>query len=108
MIIKTKWIFKGFAAFTVYPFIFVRPEKAEDTALIAHELVHYQEQRKSLVLPWLVLYLLWPMFRLKAEVRAYQRQIALGGIGIQEAAKMLESYRLNITQEEAEIALIHW
>ena len=107
MLVKTKWIFKGFDAFTCYPFIFVRPEKADNQALLAHETVHYQEQRKWFVVPWLLAYLLSPSFRCRAELRAYRQQIAMGGITVQQAAKLMETYHVDITAEEAEIALIH-
>ena len=49
MIVGTNLIPKGFSAFCLWPFIFVRPEHRSDSSLIAHELVHYQEQAW---IPW--------------------------------------------------------
>ena len=69
MIITTRFVFKGFDAFTVWPFIFVRPECKDDAALIEHELVHYREQRKTLTVPWLLRYWLSKKFRFHAELR---------------------------------------
>lgn len=88
---------------TVAPFIFVVPEQADNKPLIAHELVHYKEQLKWLIVPWWIAYLLVPKFRLSAEVRAYKVQIALGGCTVQQAAHWLSSnYMLGISQHEAE------
>ena len=100
MIVSTNLIFKGFSAFSFWPFIFVRPEHRNDTALIEHELVHYREQ--AWIMPvWVILYLVSRKFRLAAEVRAYTRQIELGGVTREQAAHALLSYRLGISHEKA-------
>lgn len=49
MLIKTHFIPKGRDAIAVCPFIFIRPEKANDRGLIEHEKVHYKEQLCTLV-----------------------------------------------------------
>ena len=104
MIVSTNLIFKGFSAFSLWPFIFVRPEHRNDTALIEHELVHYREQ--AWIMPiWVVLYLVSRKFRLAAEVRGYTRQIELGGITREQAAHALLSYRLGISYGKAMQAL---
>ena len=100
MLVKTNLIFKGYDAFTVYPFIFIRPTRANDQALVAHEKIHYREQRKALVLPWFWRYFTNRDFRLRAELRGYVEQIRLGGIGIWEAAQMLDTYDTGRSQEE--------
>lgn len=100
MIVTTEWVPHGFDAITCWPFIFVRPAQRDNAALIEHELVHYREQRW--ITPWWVLrYLLSRKFRLAAEVRAYRRQIELGGITQDQAAQMLTHYRLGITVDQA-------
>lgn len=100
MIICTNLIPKGFSAISLWPFIFVRPEHRSDTALIEHELVHYREQ--AWVTPlWVILYLVSRKFRLAAEVRAYTRQIEVGGVTREQAAQALLSYRLGITLGKA-------
>ena len=104
MIITTKFIVKGFSGFSFWPFIFVRPEHRRDFLLIEHELVHYREQAWITPL-WVLLYLLSRKFRLTAEVRAYTRQIELGGLSKEEAAHALLSYRLGINYNEAMRAL---
>lgn len=92
MIIETNLIKKGFGAFTVYPFIFIRPDQVDNHGLVTHETVHYLEQKKSWVIPWLLRYWLSKEFRLAAEVRAYKDQMAAGGITLKGALNMLEKY----------------
>ena len=100
MIISTNLVPKGFSACSLWPFIFVRPEHRSDTALIEHELVHYREQ--AWIMPvWVLLYLVSRKFRLAAEVRAYTRQIELGGVTREQAAHALLSYRLGINYGKA-------
>ena len=93
-----------FWACCLWPFIFVRPEHRSDIALIEHELVHYREQ--AWITPvWIFFYLASRQFRLLAEVRAYTRQIELGAVTRDQAARALLSYRLGITFEKAMQAL---
>ena len=100
MIISTNLMPKGFSAISLWPFIFVRPKHRNDTALIEHELVHYKEQ--AWIMPiWVLLYLVSRKFRLAAEVRAYTRQIELGGVTREQAAHALPSYRLGISYGKA-------
>jgi len=96
MIVCTDLIFKGFSACALWPFIFVRPEHRNDIALIEHELIHYREQAWITPL-WVLRYLVSRKFRFDAEVRAYTRQIELGGITTEQAAQALLGYRLGIT-----------
>lgn len=104
MIVSTHLIQKGFSACSVWPFIFVRPEQRSDIALIEHELVHYREQ--AWIMPvWVLLYLVSQKFRLAAEVRAYTRQIEMGGVTREQAAHALLGYRLGITFGKAMQAL---
>ena len=85
---------------TAWPFIFVLPEYRLNEGLIEHELVHYREQ--ACVTPkWLLIYWISKSFRLSCEVRAYRRQILIGGISIGGAANMLLLYQLGITYEQA-------
>jgi hypothetical protein len=104
MIVPTRLIPHGFSACCVWPFIFVLPEHRGDTALIEHELVHFHEQ--AWITPvWVLLYLVSRKFRLAAELRAYTRQIEMGGITRPEAAHALLGYRLGLTFEKAMQAL---
>jgi hypothetical protein len=96
VIVKTNLMFKGFDAFTVFPFIFVRPAHASNEGLLVHEKVHYAEQKKAFVLPWLLKYALSKPFRQAAEVRAYRAQVAAGGISVGKAANMLTKYGLGL------------
>lgn len=100
MIIYTNLVPKGFSACSLWPFILVRPEHRSDITLIEHELVHYREQ--AWITPvWVLLYLVSRKFRLAAEVRAYTRQIELGGVTREQAAHALLSYRLGINLEQS-------
>lgn len=104
MIVSTNLVPKGFSACSLWPFIIVRPEHRNNLALIEHELVHYHEQ--AWITPvWVILYLVSRKFRLAAEVRAYTRQIELGGVTREQAAHALLSYRLGITLDKAKRAL---
>ena len=105
MQIKTKLVPKGFDAITCFPFILMRPEVAGDAALIAHEMVHYREQKASWVIPWLLRYLLSHEFRYQAELRGYRVQVELGGITREGAAQMLCQYGLGVTYDDALAAL---
>ncbi|MEG1121167.1 MAG: hypothetical protein RSE62_03090 [Citrobacter sp.] len=69
--------------------------------MIAHEMVHYEEQRAVFVLPWLIRYWLCPSFRLMAEVRGYRKQIEVGTITAPQAAYLLLQYGLGITYDGA-------
>lgn len=100
MIIKTTLIRKPFQAISVWPVILVLPDQADNAGLIEHELVHYREQAWIAPLWWLR-YALSKSFRLAAEVRAYKRQIEVGGITRLTAAAMLLNYGLDITLEQA-------
>ena len=104
VIVATSLIPAGFAAITCWPFIFVEPARATDEALIAHELVHYEEQAWITPL-WWAAYTISPKFRFRAEVRGYRAQIQRNGITVDEAADMLMKYRLGITKQEALEAL---
>jgi hypothetical protein len=100
MIIKTTLIKKPFQAISIWPVILVLPDQADNAGLIEHEMVHYREQAWIAPLWWLR-YVLSKSFRLAAEVRAYKRQIKVGGISRLTAAAMLLNYGLDITLEQA-------
>ena len=91
MIVTTDLINKPFDAFSAWPFIFVRPERKDDKALIAHEMVHYKSM--AWVTPfWWLRYYFSQAFRWAQEVEAYRVQIAMGGITVLEAAELLVLY----------------
>ena len=97
MIIKTKLIPDPFQAITIWPFILT---KVDNRGLIEHEMVHYREQ--AWIAPvWWLRYLLSKSFRQAAEVRAYTRQIEVGGITRLSAAAMMLNYKLDLTLTNA-------
>jgi hypothetical protein len=106
MIITTKLTPKSFDAVTCWPFIFMRPECADDKSLVLHEMVHYNEQRAAWVVPWLLRYAFSKQFRFDAEVRGYKAQVADGGISLAEATHMLTQYAASVTYAQARAALI--
>jgi len=100
MIVASPWIPRGFAALTVWPFIFVLREHRDDAGLIEHEMVHYREQRGVRMPWWMARYLVSKTFRRDAEVRAYRRQIEIGGISEDNAVLWLLTYRLDETADQ--------
>ena len=100
MILKTTWVPRNFDAITAYPFIFIRPEWALNASLIAHEMVHYKEQKSVWVIPWLLRYAFSKTFRFNAEVRGYRAQIATGGITTDQAVQMLKEYGLDLPDND--------
>lgn len=106
MLVKTNLVFQGCDAFTFYPFIFVRPARAKDAALIGHEMVHYREQQETGVVRWVWKYLTDKDFRLSAELRGYAEQVRLGGITTWEAARLLTTYRTDHSREELNKLLV--
>ena len=101
MIIKTSLVPKPYWAITIWPFILVRPEHADDKGIIVHENVHYKEQAGLIAPIWWIRYLLSKDFRIAAEVRAYKAQIAAGGISLEVAASWLTGYSKSLTTEKA-------
>lgn len=92
---------------SIWPFIFIAPDRATDTALIAHEKVHGAEQLRQLVVIWWLRYLLSSSFRLAAELRAYKVQISLGGCTVEQAAFWIANiYRLDITADKVKELLL--
>jgi hypothetical protein len=76
----------GFDALTVWPFVFITKQYAQNVPLLEHEKVHLREQAAMLVIPWLLMYRLSKRFRFGAEVRGHAVQVKLGGVTIQWAA----------------------
>jgi hypothetical protein len=101
MIIKTTLVPKPYWAITVWPFILVRPEHADNAGLMVHENVHYKEQSGLMAPIWWIKYLLSTDFRIAAEVRAYKAQIAASGISLEVAASWLTGYSKSLTTEKA-------
>ena len=100
MIIKTTLVPTPYWAITIWPFILVRPDHADNKPLIIHETVHYNEQG-LFVLVWWLRYILSTKFRVAAEVRAYKAQIAAKGLTVDEAAKWLMTYDKSLTLDGA-------
>ena len=106
MIIYTNLIPSKFNGMTAWPFIFIRKSSRYDKGLLVHEMVHYNEQRKAYVIPWLLKYIFSKKFRLEAEVRAYKVQIYQKGISLHSAARMLMNYRVDVTFDDAVAMLV--
>ena len=99
MILRTDLIPQPYAAFSAFPFIFVRPNSVNDQALIAHEMVHYREQAWQTPIWWLR-YWLFKHFRLAAEVRAYKVSVQ-HGMDEAVAANWLMTYGTGVEFNEA-------
>lgn len=100
--IRTTLIPNKFDALAIFPFILVRPTHAQDQALIAHEEAHLWHQLRHGILPWFLLYLCSWRYRLRAEIIGHCKQIRMGGITIEEAARRIIT-NYNIPIEEGEV-----
>lgn len=86
--------------------VFLRPERRDDDALLAHEKVHCEQMLRVGWLAWWWRYLTDEAFRFDAEVQAYRRQAELRPQHIYIYAMALATrYRLDVTYEEALAAL---
>ncbi|MVX37239.1 hypothetical protein [Myroides sp. LoEW2-1] len=64
-IVVTKLVPKGYAALTLYPFIFVRKEEhKQNKILLNHERIHLRQQKRLFVIGFLIWYLLEYLFLL--------------------------------------------
>lgn len=106
MIISSQLIPARFDALTAWPFILIRPEARDSSALLLHEMVHYREQRNCGVLPWLLLYAISARFWMAAEVRGYLLRIAAGSISLDRATTLPMQYGADITYEQAGCLLV--
>ena len=104
-IIKTNLVKNvGAGAITVFPFVFVSPEFAEDKETLAHEAVHYRQQKKWCIyglgvglIVWYLLYLLalpvgWNPFRYRWEYEAYKEGSKWTDEGIRDTLKEAPYY----------------
>lgn|SRR5690606_16832462 len=56
-VVLNKWIPKGFAGITIFPFVFVAEEKwLHNSTFIIHERIHLRQQIELLVLPFFIWY----------------------------------------------------
>lgn len=95
-------------AMTVSPsLILIRPERANDRALIAHEQRHVQQMREIGTLRFWWNYLTNPAFRLRVEVEAYRVQLDFAPSGLDRMAELLSTrYFLDITKPQARALLL--
>ena len=61
-------------AITIAPFVFVRTDKADDPALIAHEQKHLDQIKEAGWLSWYWRYITRPAFRKAQEAEGYAVQ----------------------------------
>lgn len=70
-----RFIPKWAAGCTRGPFVFIRPQYADDAGLLVHEKVHVKQWLRTLGLHGF-LYFIYKKYRLKSEVEAYSAQAA--------------------------------
>lgn len=64
-IIFNKWVPKGFAGITLFPFIIVAHKKwLENPAFLNHEKIHLRQQLELLILPFFIWYVVEFLLRL--------------------------------------------
>ncbi len=109
MIIRTNLVPKGYDAWTLFPFILIRPGKDTDW-LIVHEEEHLRQQRWTILLPviglgiWYALYQV-PALKWKWELEPHRAELAAGR-DLTRVARSLVRYRKNATEKDAIDALL--
>lgn len=88
------WLPRNAAGVALCPYIFIRKDRKDDKALLAHEMVHWERQKKLGTVRWVFCYLASPTFRFEEEVLGYKKQIELGGMTKERAAlSIAEKYK---------------
>jgi hypothetical protein len=87
-------------AVTFYPRIYV-PAAGVDAALLEHEALHWERQRRMGRWKWAFKYITSQEFRHKEELAAYIVQVKAGGITLERAATLLSTYHAGRTYDEA-------
>lgn len=87
--------------------ILMRPQRAGDAALIAHEQTHCRQMVKEGTVRFWWRYFTSRDFRLAAELEAYRVQLALNPSGLDTMADYLaRHYWLGITSQQARALLL--
>ena len=68
MILKTNFVPPGFAAITLWPFILVRPQYADNPRLIQHERIHLAQQIEC----FLIFFYLWYLIEFLIKLIKYK------------------------------------
>jgi hypothetical protein len=91
-----------FAAITIWPFVFIKPQYKDDIGLRKHEEVHLRQFLSTYGLFW-AFYLLSKKYRLNAEVEAYKEQLRWydDDRTVMFAVYISTKYKLNISVEAA-------
>lgn len=75
-VVFNKWVPKGFAGITIFPFVIVAKKKwLQDATFIVHERIHLRQQLEILILPFFIWYGLEYLIRLiqyKDRRKAYR------------------------------------
>lgn len=106
-VVQTRLLFWAEAMAVNPGLILIRPERAGDHALLAHERTHCEQQRRIGTFRFWWCYLTDPGFRLHSELEAYRVQLALRPGALDGIAKQLAtSYYLEITTEQVKALLL--
>lgn len=75
-VVFNKWVPKGFAGITIFPFVFVAQKKwLQDDTFISHERIHLRQQIEMLILPFFIWYgveFLFRMIQYRNRKKAYR------------------------------------
>lgn len=109
MIFYASWPLKEWSAGAAFgPFIVIRPGKENDIGLLDHEKVHVKQFWRTFCLHGLF-YKLSKNYRLNAEAEAYAEQYKRHPENLlRYAGFIVERYKLNVTLEQATIAILAW
>jgi hypothetical protein len=106
-IIQTKLLFWADGMAVTPGLILLRPDRAGDQALIAHETRHTEQMREFGTGTFWWRYLTSRAFRLQAELDAYRVQLALAPWALDGMAQYLATrYFLKITKPQARALLL--
>jgi hypothetical protein len=87
---------------TICPWLIIINSKyKQDKALLAHEIMHTEQQLDKGVLPWWFKYFTSKQFRKQQEIEAYKVQIAHGAKPETLAMHLASNYYLDISYLEA-------
>lgn len=106
-VIYVGWLPFKAEGFTPLVLVLIVHARRGDRGLHQHELEHAEQAWRGLLLVHALLYLLWPRYRLRAELAAYRRQIRYlraAGSAVNVgffARRLVTHYRLRITEDQA-------
>lgn len=103
----TRWLFWADGMTLAPTLVLIHPRARGDAGLLAHELVHCAQMRRTGTLRFWCLYACSRRFRLAAELEAYRRSLQHRGASLDGIARALaRGYLLGISVQQARRLLL--